>query len=79
MKNIPILKQDLQTLVIRTVAVVIFVIVFGGFLIPIEIALRNPNVFFAIVAQTVYYYFTKWKRSVTRLKLGWTVRGNVRE
>ena len=79
MKNTIFLKQDLQPLVTRTAAVVIFVILFGGYLLPIEIALRNPIVFVAVLSRVVHHYYKKYQRLNYRLTKGWTVRGNVTE
>ena len=70
------LIADFKYLVPRTIILLAVGLALGSITYPLDRLLSNPVVFFAILAQTAYYYFTKWKRSVTRLKLGWTVRGN---
>ena len=74
--NLELLKQDLRVLLVQTFLCVVLVTFAGSYLIPFEIALRNPFVFFAVLGNVLYYYYKKHQRSVYRLRVGWTVRGN---
>ena len=77
--SLALLKQDLRTLIPQTLACVGLVCLVGSYLMPLEIAFRSPVVFFGVLGNVVYHYYKKKQRRVERLRIGWTVRGNVRE
>ena len=77
--SLELLKQDVLALLGPTIVCVLLVTFAGSYLIPLEIALRNPVVFFGVLGNVLYYYYKKHQRRVFRLRYGWTVRGNVRE